>query len=183
MKTQKIGIGEIWKIRKDVNELALNLSKGLANKAKQDMVRAFNYIITDFYKKHDPEYYNRTYNLRNTLISNRTYSMNNNKCRAIINVGSSKMNEYNNRTTSGNVYNLMWIKGVRGLPKIGTSGWVNPAWSGEGNPYHNIFNTSIIVDEYTTQNKATPHNVMADFINNWGIIGINECNKIVNKII
>ena len=183
MKEQHINIGEIHKIKEDVNKIASKLSKGLAQKARHNMTDAFANILDNFYKGHGPSRYRRTYNLRKSLISNRTYSIGGNRCKAIVNVGSSKMGEYNERITAGNVFNLMWIKGVRGLPRTGESGWTNPAWSGEGDPYHNIFNTSISIDDYESSRKSTPHNIMSDFVNNWGIIGINECDRIVNSII
>ena len=203
MKTQKISVGEIWKIKEDVNKLASTLSKELARKANETMVQTYNSIIDNFYNSYTPSAYHRHKNLYKALISNRTYSISDNESRAIIKVGSANMGDYK-RTTAGNVFDLMWIHGVRGLPKTGSTSlnktfswytpygrktwnegevWKNPFWSHRNDPYRNVFETAVDVEDYSTGSKMIPQNVMIDFINSWGIIGQNECKRIVNRII
>lgn len=203
MKTQKIGIGELWKIKDDVNKLASNLSRELARKANETMVQVYNSIIDDFYNSYTPTAYHRSKNLYKALINHRTYSISENESRAIIKIGAANMGDYK-KTTAGNVFDLMWVHGVRGLPKTGSSPlsktftwytphgrktwhagdvWENPFWSDRNDPYHNIFETAVNVEDYSTTSKMIPQRVMIDFVNNWGIIGRNECKRIVNRII
>ena len=203
MKTQRIGVGELWKIKDDINNLASNLSRELARKANENMVQVYNSIIDDFYNSYTPSAYHRSKNLYKALINHRTYSKSENESRAIVKIGAANMGDYK-RTTAGNVFDLMWVHGVRGLPKTGSSPlgktftwytphgrktwhagdvWENPFWSDGNDPYHNIFETAVNVEDYFTTSKMIPQRVMIDFVNNWGIIGRNECKRIVNRII
>lgn len=198
-KKQHINIGEIWKIKEDVEKIASTLSNELSKKAERGMVKAFDVIIDNFYKYSPTSYYRRG-DLYNMLISHNTHMFNKQKYRASIKVGSSDMSDHQ-RASAATIYDLMWIHGVRGLPKHGNNAlshdftWYTPTgvkqWhEGEiwqnlfwGKKYENIFQTEINIDEYKTSNNMIPQNIMKDFIENWGIIGRAECDRIVNKII
>ena len=198
-KQQKINIGEIWKIKEDIEKISSTLSKELSKKAERDMVKAFDSIIDNFYK-YSPSSYNRRYDLYNMLISHNTHAFSKQNHRASIKVGASDMSDHK-RASAETIYDLMWIHGVRGLPKRGNRAlshdftwhtptgikhwhkgeiWENPFWNQQ---YENVFQTEIDIDEYTTTSKMIPQNIMKDFVNNWGIIGRNECNRIVKGIV
>ena len=198
-KIQHINIGEIWKIKDDVEKIASTLSNELSKKAEKGMVKAFDSIIDNFYK-YSPISYNRHNDLYNMLINHNTHMFNKYKYRASIKIGANDMSDHQ-RASAATIYDLMWIHGVRGLPKQGNNAlshdftwytptgikrwhegeiWQNPFW---GKQYENIFQTGINVDEYITNGKKIPQNIMKDFVENWGVIGRAECDKIVNKII
>ena len=180
---KKIKINEIWKIKQDIDDFSKKLSNQLAMKAEENMVSAFKSIIKDFYR-YNPKRYKRKNGgeLYDALVNHHTYGYSDNRHRATIKIDSSNMsNTY--RTSPRNILDLMWVQGVRGLPERGESGWINPYWSGESKPYENIFKTTINIDGYETPAKMFPHTIMIDFVNKWGNIGRNECDKIVKEII
>ena len=204
IKTEKIKINEIWKIKQDVEDLGKKLSSQLTTKAEENMVSAFKSIIKDFYR-YNPKKYKRKNGgeLDDALVNHHTYGYSDNKYKATIKIGSNNMsNSY--RISPDNILDLMWTQGIRGLPRQGSSAlgkkftwytpigtktwypgevWVNPFWSGEAEPYNNIFKTTVDIDGYETPAKMAPHFVMIDFIHKWGNIGKNECDKIVKEII
>ena len=203
-KKSIIKINEIWKIKQDIQHLEKELTNQLINKAEDNMVSAFKSIINDFYNNYSPSSYRRKRELTDALINHHVYKYSNNKARAVIKIGSNNMSN-NYRISPDNILDLMWIQGIRGLPRQGDNSinrkfswpisrterktwypgevWVNPFWSGEVDPYRNIFNTTIDIDGYSTPAKMKPHNIMIDFVNKWGMIAGNECDKIVKSII
>ena len=193
-KSIRIKSGELWKIKEDVNNLASSLSSELAMKAESGMIRTFDSIIDNFYK-YSPNSYHRKKDLYNMLISHTVHGFGNNKYKASIKVGASDLSKH--RASASTIFDLMWMHGVRGLPKRGNNPlshsfiwytpngkktwhkgevWENPFWEDK---YENVFQTSVNTDEYTTGDKMIPQNVMKDFINKWGIIGRAECDRIV----
>ena len=196
---------QINMIKADVGRIANNLSKGLAEQAKKDLVKSHDQILDNYYKAHNPSSYNRKHNLYNSImnhtIKKKNKSAGGRSYTASVIIGGAGMNEVY-RISADNVFDLVWNKGVRGLPKQGknpiTKDWINPItqihysynnerwqnpyWSGTNDPYHNIFMTSIVIGNYISK-VGIPNNVMKDVVDHWWQAnGKTTCEKIINNI-
>ena len=192
-------------IKADVGKIASKLTKGLAERAEKDLIKAHDQIIDNYYQAHDPSSYNRNHNLYNALINHkikkRSFTNIKKGYTASIVVGNTDMNDIY-RISTDVVFDLMWNKGVRGLLQHGNTplnkswtnpitgihysyegeNWLNPYWSGKGEPYHNVFITSISIGSYTTK-IGIPNNVMKDFVLHWWqASGESTCEKLINNI-
>lgn len=176
-------------IEKEVMNIARNISKDLSKEVVKDLRNAHQQIMKNYYSAYTPSgrnKYVRTKNLYNNSIipqdpidSWDTYDSG-------IVVGSFRMNE-NYNISKDNVFDLMWNKGVRGLPKIGLRTlengrkWYNPFWISKYGERGNVFRTSITIGNYTTK-EGTPAQVMADLTNHWKeACGATACDRIVKK--
>lgn len=179
---------QIRYIKDDVKNRADKMATRIAYEAAMDLVATHTSIMTDFYT-YSPNSYRRTGNLRNnSLIPQITPRKEGETWKAGITVGSFRMaNIYGKGATPDNIFNLMWMKGIRGLPKVGSEilshswtwkdgyhdymenprKWENPYWSGESKPYENVFKTNMKIGSKTTPN-GTPHQVMCSVISLWG---------------
>lgn len=192
---------QLRKIKKEVERMAEDFAYDLAHQAEQEMRLAHKQIIDNFYKGHSTTSYHRRGGLYNSLIPQEVYSIKSKSYNASIVVGSFNMKDhYRKGATPDNVFDLMWNQGIRGLPKQGTEPlsksftfygnhfeqgeiWVNPYWSGSDGPYHNLFTTTISIGKYKTKTPGTPADVMADFVEHWGMTnGIDACKRISNEI-
>lgn len=188
-------------IRTEIGNIATTFSSELSKQAHEDLIEAHHQIIDNFYAAHDPSSYNRYGELYNSIIPQGTNHVGVNTYQTSVVVGSFRMDDhYNGDTTPDNIFDLMWNKGVRGLPRVGSTPldhsysfynnhfeegqkWVNPYWSGQNEPYHNIFLTKISMGGYTTNKECTPHQAMSDFVKNWDKASGNEtCKKVYKEI-
>lgn len=193
---------QINNIKQDVGRMAAEITRRLSEKAREDLISAHDKIITQFYAAHTPTSYHRH------GIGGLYYSLlpqpvmhSGKKSIASISVGSTDMEDHY-RTDPEVVFDLMWNHGVRGLPHHGNKAlthtytfppgssnvfhageqWVNPYWSGENDPYHNIFLTNIRVGSYTSK-TAIPHLVMCDIVEHWDkVSGKKLSSQLVNSI-
>ena len=191
-------------IKTEIGNIGTSFAKGLAEQAHEDLRLAHKQIIDNFYAAHDPNSYNRREGLYDSIIPQGVNSTDKtNTYQASIVVGSFRMDDhYRGDTTPDNIFDLMWNKGVRGLPKFGLDTlrhnytwldklydygdnprrWENPYWSGKNEPYHNIFLTKIKMGNYVTK-EGVPNVVMIDFVNHWiEANGLNACNKVYKQI-
>lgn len=194
---------QLINIKTDVGKIASKLAHGLAEEAEKDLIKAHDQIIDNYYKAHDPNSYNRKHNLYNALtshqISQRHRTIGGQVFTASVVVGYEDMNDVY-RAPVETIFDLMWNKGVRGLPHHGNNPlnkswtnpvtgeyysynnekWVNPYW--DLRIYHNVFTTSITIGKYTSK-VGVPNNVMKDIVNHWWQAnGEETCNKLINKI-
>lgn len=193
-------------IKNEVSNIGTSFAMEISKQAHKDLISAHHQIISNFYAAHDPNSYNRQEGLYDSIIPqgiNHHPSKTNTYQVAVV-VGGFNMNDhYRGDATPDNIFDLMWNKGVRGLPKKGTDTlshnyiwldkfydygdkprrWENPYWSGKDEPYHNIFLTKITMGKYTTPKEGTPHQVMSDFVNHWDKAnGKGACKEAYKKI-
>lgn len=193
-------------IKKDLKKVQKEIVKHYSIQAEKDLIKAFDSLIDSFYSQYKPNSYNRKHNLY--------YALENHKCKysngvtgiASIDVNPNDMNSVY-RTNKENVFDLIWNKGIRGLPPRGdhpvensfswrnpntSSGWqyysegsdrwVNPYWSGYNEPYKNLFNVFADIRGYSIKGK--PRFAMQNFVDNWDATFNSSINKdIKNKII
>lgn len=196
---------QLKNIKSDVGKIASNLAKGLAERAEKDLIKAHDQIIDNYYQAHNPSSYNRKHNLYNALINHtikkRNRTIGGKVYTASVTVGNTDMNDIY-RASTETVFDLVWNKGVRGLPHHGNTlltkswtnpitgihysyegeNWLNPYWSGKSEPYHNIFTTSIKIGTYTTK-VGIPNNVMKDLVTHWWQAnGDRTCDELINKM-
>ena len=191
---------QLHDIKQEIGIMANDFAKKLAKQAENDMIAAHKQIIDNFYNAHDPNSYNRKEGLYNSIIpqktehdefKSKTYS-------ATVKIGSFNMEDHY-RANPDIVFDLMWNRGVRGLPKRGINPlehsfsfkgnsfekgeiWVNPYWSSTNDPYKNKFITTITMNSKTT-NPGVPNQVMYEFVDNWDkFSGKKSCDEI-SKII
>ena len=203
MKTEKIKVGQVGEIGDFIKDFAARLSHDLAEQAEKDMIKAHDDIIDQYYSSYSPTSYHRhsNRNLYNTLFLHHIRpKASKTKYRASIYVGPIDMVEQYN-TRAANIFDLVWIHGVRGLPHHGNlkldhdyihpynkeirfqkgEKWENRYWDIE--KYGNVFIFYINVGDENTIN-AIPNLVMSDFVKRWGSgLGRNECERIVKGII
>ena len=177
-------------IRTEIGNIGTSFAKGLAEQAHEDLRMAHKQIIDNFYAAHDPNSYNRREGLYNSIIPQGVNATSKtNTYQASIVVGSFKMDDhYRGNITPDNVFDLMWNKGVRGLPKIGKSPasngekWHNPTWISRYGERENVFRTSVTIGGYTSI-EGTPSQVMDDIANHWSEAnGEAACEKVLKKI-
>lgn len=189
-------------IRTEIGNIGTSFAIELAKQAEKDLIKAHHQIISNFYAAHDPNSYNRQEGLYDSIIPQgiNHHNSKSNTYQAGVVVGSFRMDDhYNGDATPDNIFDLMWNKGVRGLPKYGQNPlshsysfynhhfnegekWRNPYWSGTGDPYHNIFLTKVTMGSYTTK-EGVPNVVMRDFVNHWKEAnGLKACDKLYKQI-
>lgn len=192
-------------IRTEIGNIGTSFAIGLSKQAHQDLIDVHRQIIDNFYAAHDPNSYNRQEGLYDSIIPQGVnhHPTKTNTYQASIVVGSFNMDDhYRGEITPDNVFDLMWNKGVRGLPRIGLNTldhnytwqgtfydygdnprrWENPYWSGQDEPYHNVFLTKIKFGDYTTK-LGVPNIVMMDFVNHWKEAnGLKTCDKLYKEI-
>ena len=194
---------QLNEIRTEIGNIGTSFAIELSKQAHEDLIEAHHQIIDNFYAAHDPSSYNRYGGLYDSIIPQgiNHHSSKTNTYQASVVVGSFRMDDhYKGDITPDNVFDLMCNKGVRGLPRVGLTPldhnysfydnhfeegekWVNPYWSGQSEPYHNIFLTKISMGAYTTKKECTPHQAMSDFVNNWDkASGKDACNRLYKKI-
>ena len=201
----KIKVADAEDILLDLRKIANDMSNKMAEKAKSDMNKAFDDIVSNYYSAYEPNHYHRhgIGGLYRALISsNITNTGDSHSRKAVMKVGSMNMPKYNKRVAryGGHdaVFDLIWNKGVRGLPQYGStplshsfvysindkvinSGeqgnvWVNPYWNQK--KYKNEFRTKIDIGSKTTV-EGTPHEVLEDYVTRWAKeIGLDYCDKI-----
>lgn len=189
-------------IKNDLKNIQKQIAKEYSEQAEKDLIKSFDSIIDDFYAQYTPRSnYNRKHNLYNALNKHRS----NNK--GGIGHASIDVNYYDMmdtyRTSKEHVFDLMWNSGVRGLPIKGSEPlkhsfewlghsfqegevWVNPFWSYNKDPYHNLFKVEASVRNYTTPD-AIPRFAMKEAVENWDSTFNSSLNKtmknnIVNNI-
>lgn len=203
-----------WKqiddIKKDVKKMGKLFTSELAKKAEKDMIQAHNQIITQYYKYSPSSYHRKSSgNLFYSIISHDfRHSNTANSHYATVKIGSSDMGDHTRRgydgVNQGNVFDLVWNEGIRGLPLEGEAPlsqesvdkmnaipwlagrpyhagerWRNPYW---GAQYSNEFRPSISMNGYTTSN-GKPNDVMYEFVENWNIAsGEKYCEDIAEII-
>ena len=190
---------EFNKVRQEIGHIAKDMTKGLAEETKKDLISVHEQIINNFYDSYNPTYYDRSYGLYKSLISSELLDYNyKNSTSASVHIGSFSMQDYYpGNITPDNIFDLMWNKGVRGLPKRGLNPlshtysfngtifyegdkWENPYWDLE--KYENVFKTKIKLGRYTSV-EGVPNIVMTDIVNNWGKAkGKDICNKLLKEI-
>ena len=200
-------MAQIWdqidKIVKDLHTIKDTFETELPKKAEEDLLAAHKSIITEYYSQYSPSTYRRKPNGQNlmaTLIKKKT-KVGSSK----IVVGSDGMGSHgrkgykNGAITEDNVFDLMWNQGIRGLPRVGSENivhgptwdgwwmghyhpegqpWVNPFWSGEGDPWRNIYKARLLGVP-----AGTPDDVMYNYVDKWAEIeGEAHADKIADKI-
>ena len=135
---------------------------------------AYQYITPDgkFYAGMSHGY-RRTYNLRYKSINPLgVIPSGKHSFKAIVAINSDNMENYTNVTghefPASNVFDLMWNKGVRGLPP--------------GNRGH-IGTVSISASPAGVPIGGTPANAMAEFVNAWGSIRGGEVADIIAGLV
>lgn len=198
---------QIDNIKREIGVMANEFSYELSKQAEIDMINAHKQIIDNFYSAHDPKTYNRKEGLYNSIIPQGVnHGENSRSYEASVKIGSFRMDDHY-RANPDIVFDLMWNRGVRGLPKRGTERildksyiwglgknktyynygenpryWENPFWSSTEDPYHNKFITVITMNGKTTS-AGVPNQVMYEFVNNWDkFSGKISCKNIANKI-
>lgn len=198
---------QIDDIKRELGFIANEFSYKLAKQAETDMINAHKQIIDNFYSVHDPKKYNRKEGLYNSIIPQGVIHRENKMSyEAGVRIGSFRMEDHY-RANPDIIFDLMWNRGVRGLPKRGTERilnksyvfgfgknktyydyeenpryWENPFWSSTENPYHNKFITVITMNGKTTS-AGVPNQVMYEFVNNWDkFSGEVSCKKISDEI-
>lgn len=192
-------IQQFQDIKREIGVMANEFANKLAQQAEKDLINAHKQIIDNYYAAHDPLSYNRQEGLYDSIIPQGVeHSEQSKTYNASVRVGSFKMDDHYNATPDI-IFDLMWNRGVRGLPKRGVNPlshsftfrgnhfeegqpWINPYWSSSGEPYHNKFFTVVTMNGKTTK-KGVPNQVMYDFVTNWDVFsGKNACNEISKEI-
>ena len=200
-------VQQIQNIKREIGVMANDFTYKLAKQAEKDMIDAHKQIIDNFYSAHDPNSYNRKEGLYDSIIPQEVEHTNQTRSyQATVKVGSFRMEDHY-RANPDIIFDLMWNRGVRGLPKRGTERilnksyvfgfgknktyydygenpryWENPFWSSTGDPYHNKFITVITMNGKTTS-AGVPNQVMYEFVNNWDkFSGKISCKKISDEI-
>lgn len=182
--------GQFDDIKKEVKAMMKELTREVSKEAVSDLKKVHRQIMDDFYGKYTPHgkfKYVRTKNLYHNSIIPQDPIQHDITSDAGIVVGSFMMHD-NYNISPDNVFDLMWNKGVRGLPKVGTKPlangevWHNPTWISKYGERENVFKTSITLGGYSTK-TGTPHQVMAEITNHWKEAnGENICSEIGKKI-
>lgn len=167
-------------IKQDVGRIGNKIARGVAQVAHLEMQDAHREIMNDYYSGYTPvksyayQYvtpdgkfyagiahgYRRTYNLRyKSLDPQRVFKSGSHSFKAVIRVGSQKMDDYINSTNhefpASAVFDLVWNQANRGLPP--------------GNRGHIGF-FSINAQPAGVPISGSPHLAMKDFVESWGII-------------
>ena len=190
---------QLRNIKESIGLLGGEFAKQLARQASRDMQDLHTEIVRQFYDSYDPNRYNRSYGLYNSLIPQPVIQTGNKEYEGKIVVGSFGMEDYYGPgATPDNVFDLMWNKGVRGLPHHGAhplnktynwqgitfhegERWFNPYWSGQDDPYRNLFRAHISMGAFETE--GTPHQVMKDFVFHWKFAsGLEACDRIYRQL-
>lgn len=177
-------------IESEVLKIAKTMASDLSKEVVKDLKEAHNQIMKNYYTAYTPSgsrKYNRTKNLYHNSIIPQDPIASWDMYDAGVVVGSFRMND-NYNISKDNVFDLMWNKGVRGLPKIGTrilengEKWHNPFWQSHYGEKGNVFRTSISISGYTTK-EGTPAQVMADLTNHWAeTCGIKYLKRLEQKV-
>lgn len=203
-----------WKqlddVKQDLKKMSKTFTSELAKKAETDMIQAHDQIITQYYKYQPNSYHRKSSgNLFYSIISHDSKHSNTaNSHYAKVRIGSSSMEDHTRSgykgVNQGNVFDLVWNEGIRGLPSEGVAPlsqesvdkmnaipwlagkpyragevWRNPYW---GSQYNNEFRASISINDYTTSN-GKPDDVMNEFVENWNIAsGEQYCDDIAEII-
>lgn len=173
-------------IKRESNQMAAALAKQVAEAARKDLARAQEKIIDNYYKDYPPNSYSRKGGLYKTLLerdkkvhgSNKVYT-------ASIEVGTEDMDDHygsHSRPDIGpeNIFDLVWIDGIRGLPDHGDkSGWINPyfgaKWKSDCKLPLEYKGASI--------GANTPDQVLEEFKNTWGeTCGAKACDEAFNAV-
>lgn len=194
-------------ILSDLCKIANDMSNKMAEKAKDDLNKAFDDVVSNYYSVYEPRHYHRhgIGGLYRALISSNVSNGGIGKLysrKAVMKVGSIDMPNYNKRVAKYGghdaVFDLIWNKGVRGLPQYGStplshyfiysingklinSGeqgkvWKNPYWNQK--KYKNEFRTNIAIGSRMTI-EGTPHKVLEDYVTRWAKeVGSDYCDKI-----
>lgn len=195
-------------LEKELKNTADELVSNISDSAEKDLIEAHDQIITNYYKKYpNPRYYHRKglNGLYATIIKHTSK-----KGIARVLISSDEMshhNDYKGIDRSDLIFDLMWERGIRGLPKkgstplthsfdwrgfdgkakfpvnYGTEGqvWKNPYWNQQ--KYKNEFRTKIRIGSFTSTKEGTPNLVMLDFVNTWGDKrGVEVCDDVANKM-
>lgn len=173
-------------IKRESNQMAAALAKQVAETARKDLAKAQEKIIDNYYEDYSPSSYNRKGGLYKTLLerdkkvhgSDKSYT-------ASIEVGTEDMgNHYGSHSRpdigAENIFDLVWIDGIRGLPDHGdATGWVNQYY---GAQWHSDCKLPL---EYggASIGAGTPNDVLEEFKNTWGeTCGSKACDKAFNAV-
>lgn len=174
-------------IEKEVTAIARGIARETAKEVSKDLKEAHKLIMDNYYNAYDPDYYVRTNNLRNNSIIQNSIIDTYDVFSAGVDIGSINMFE-NYNISKDNVFDLMWNKGVRGLPKVRSKkskkkgSWNNPYWQSKFGERENVFRTSINLNGYSSV-EGTPAQVMADITLHWKDAGGEEaCERAKNKV-
>lgn len=174
-------------IEKEVKNIANEIARETSKEVVKDLKKVHKEIMDNFYNAYTPDVYVRTNNLRNnSVIEQDPIGVWGSYDSGIV-VSSFGMHD-NYNISPDNVFDLMWNKGVRGLPKIGTrplangEKWQNPFWQSKYGERENVFRTSVTLGGYTSK-SGTPAQVMADITNHWKEAGGEEaCDRAKEKV-
>ena len=182
MATKSI-YGQFKDIEKEVKNMARDIAKELSKEVVKDLKEVHKQIMENYYNAYSPDRYVRTKNLYNhSIIPQDPISIWDTYDSGIV-VGSFGMHE-NYNISPDNVFDLMWNKGVRGLPKKGKrvlddgKKWQNHTWKSKYGERENVFRTSVTLGNYTSK-EGTPAQVMKDITNHWKeASGEKACQKV-----
>lgn len=173
-------------IKRESNQMAAALAKQVAETARKDLAKAQEKIINNYYEDYSPSSYNRKGGLYKTLLerdkkvhgSDKSYT-------ASIEVGTEDMgNHYGSHSRpdigAENIFDLVWIDGIRGLPDHGdATGWVNQYY---GAQWHSDCKLPLEY-EGASIGAGTPNDVLEEFKNTWGeTCGAKACDKAFNAV-
>lgn len=187
-------------ILNDVKLIKRDIPFEVGKVAKNDFELAHRIIVKEFYSSYSPNTYKRKNELEK-VKSNVVSS--GGKCVVNVSFGSFLMSG-NYRRSPDDIFDLIWNRGIRGLPpqgdnplnksfeyvvngnliNWGTEGeiWINPYWSGAGDPYHNKIKVKVVIDGISTS-VGIPNKVMDEFADKWQKKGEKLIDEIVNKIL
>lgn len=149
----------------NLSSIKSTIEHTLALKITQDFKDACKYIMDDFYASYSPSLYNRTDNLRGgTIFTGRTTRNTGGVLVDSAGVGQHK------EASGEDVFDLMWNQGIRGLPAVGGSGWVNP----------NFMTFSASIPEFGIS-ASSPDAAMTELIDKWDTVRQNYIDETVDK--
>lgn len=178
--------GQFTEIKRESKQMAAALAKEVAEVARRDLAKAQEKIIDNYYQAYSPHKYGRKGGLYQTLLEgDKQVHGGGMSYTASIEVGAQDMDDHygsKSRPDIGpdNIFDLVWIDGIRGLPDHGdATGWINPYF---GDEYGS--NCQLPLEyEGASIGANTPDNVMTEFKNTWGeTCGQAACDKAFKKV-
>lgn len=105
---------QIEEIKKDVKKEVDKITKKAAQQALQDLQEAHQTIIDDFYDQYEPKFYDRNYNLYNSIIVDGLIKVRNGYRARIAATSLTMADVY--KDSPDVIYNYMWNQAVRAYP-------------------------------------------------------------------
>lgn len=140
-------VSSIKELKQSIGKLSSNFVKEIAIEASKDLEQEHNKIVKLYYDGYEPNRWDRSYGLYNTIVYNKVINTSRQHWKAEIYIDSNNMDNYYN-TPPENVFDLMWNENIRGLPLASKKkDWKN---------------------EYYMEFKPNPHKAMQEFVQTWG---------------